>query len=149
MTEIKYEKPLEYYTVDNFIKESCKLIGKPVQGVTAIPTYESAYGRYISSYANTLGNEDPLYTNVDYGMDTKYHTLIAPPTFLVTIKYPVSQGVLFDGPYPLAGFEAAFDWEWNDVIRMNDRFTTEHILKEVYEKPSDKKRRKRIRNDNW
>jgi len=48
--------------------------------------------------------------------------------------------VLFDGPYPLIGLESAFDWEWNDVVKMNDNFTTELILKDVYERPSNKGR---------
>ncbi|MCJ7645313.1 hypothetical protein MUO65_00140, partial [bacterium] len=54
--------------------------------------------------------------------------LISLPTFLVAIKYPMCEGALFEGPYPLVGLEAEYDWQWNDVIKMNDQFATEHIL---------------------
>lgn len=140
MVEVKYEHPLEYYTVDNFIKESRKLIGTAVHGVTEVPAYESAEYSAIACYTRTLGDKNPLYTDLDYAIDTRYAMLIAPPTFLTVMKYPMCEGTLFDGPYPLAGFEAAFDWEWSDVVRMNDGFATEHVLKDVYEKPSDKGR---------
>lgn len=131
---------LDYYTVDNFIEECRKLVGKSVTGAFETPTYESARHNFISGYALALGDDNPLYTDVIYALETRHATLIAPPTFLTTIRYPLSQGVLFNGPYPLVGVEAAFDWEWNDLVRMNDTFTTEHTLKDVYEKPSDKDR---------
>jgi hypothetical protein len=140
MVEVKYDKPIEYYTVDNFIEECCKLVGKPVHGVMDTPTFDKAFVDYMTSYSLVLGNNDPLYTDLSHAVYTRYNTLIASPTFLTVFKYPISHGALFDGPYPLAGFEAAFDWEWNDVVKMNDRFTTEHILKDVYEKPSEKGR---------
>lgn len=140
MAEIKYDNPLEYYTVDNFIKESRKMIGEPVHGVLATSSFESAKYDFIAAYAMAIGDNNPLYNDVWYGLSTRYDNLIALPTFLITIKYPMCEGVLFDGPYPLVGMEAEYDWEWNDVIRMNDRFTTGHVLKDLYGGTTEKGR---------
>jgi len=111
MSDIKYEKSLDHYTVNNFIEECRKLVGQPVHGVFETPAFESARRGYLTGYAYAIGDLNPLYTDITYAVDTRYATQIAPPTFLVAFKYPVSQGVLFDGPYPLVGMEAAFDWE--------------------------------------
>ena len=141
MAEMKYEHPLKYYTVDNFIDESRKLIGLPVHGVMDAPTYEAAGRHVIRGYATALGDVNPLYQDVVYAVDsTRYGTVIAPPTILILFKYPLYEGALYDGPYPLVGLEAGFDWEWNDVVKMNDRFTSELVLTDVYERPSDKGR---------
>lgn len=142
MIEVKYEQPLNYYTVDNFIEESCKMIGAPVSGVTDIPArYEAAKCQFIDNYTAAIGDSNPLYRDLNYAVyRSMYGTVIAPPTFLTIFKYPISRGALFDGPYPLVGLEAEFEWEWNDVIHMNDKFTSELILKNVCERPSDKGR---------
>ena len=141
MTEVKYEHPLDYYTVDNFINGSRKMIGKPVQGIATPPKNNEADYHSISGYARSLGDDNPLFNDVLYAVTkAKYSTVIAPPTFLTILRYPIYEGALFDGPYPLVGIEAAFDWVWNDVVKMNDRFTTEMILKDVYEKTGDKGR---------
>lgn len=140
MAEVKYDHPLDYYTVNNFIEESRKLIGKTAISIFETPTYNSAKLEFVSGYARALGDNNPIYTDIIYAVKTKYATLIAPHTFLFTFKYPVSQGVLFDGPYPLVGFEAEYDWEWNNVVKMNDSFTSEHVLKDVYERFTQKGR---------
>ena len=138
MAEVKYEKPLEYYTVDNFIKESRKLIGKPVSSVYSIPSYDTVTENATYTFATTMGEDNPLYTDFTYASSSCWRTLIAPPTFLVSIKFPVSYGALYDGPYPLVGLEAGFSWEWFDAIRMNDKLTGELVLKDVHEKTSEK-----------
>lgn len=141
MAEIKYQHPLDYYTVDNFIEETRKMIGKPVHGIMDTPSFEAAEHYVIKMYATALGDLNPLYNDLVYAADrTRYGTAIAPPTILILFKYPIYEGTLYDGPYPLVGLEAGFEWEWNDVIHMTDRFTTELVLKDVYEKPSSKGR---------
>jgi len=140
MSEIKFKHPLEYYTVDNFIKDSCEMIGEPVKGILATSAHDIARYNFIVAYAHAIGDSNPLYTDVGYALETKYYGLISVPTYLVAIKYPMSEGALFEGPYPLVGLEAEYDWEWNDVIKMNDSFTTEHVIKDVYEKSSEKGR---------
>lgn len=140
MVKIEYEKPLEYYTVNNFIDESSKLIGKPVHSIVEPPSFKVASYQIISDYSGLYANFNPLYNNLNYGVTSKYRSIIALPTALSLFRYPRSEGVLYDGPYPLIGFEAGFDWEWNGVIRMNDSFTSELVLKDVYEKPSNKGR---------
>src|SRR4030042_3087399 len=104
MAEAKFEKPLSFYTVDNFINESRKLIGKEVHDIPA--TFESAKYDFISAYSRALGDDNPLYNDLEYAAATKYDTLIAPPTFLITFEYPICKGALLDGPYPLVGMEA-------------------------------------------
>jgi len=143
MAEVRYEHPLEYYTVDNFIKESQKMIGQPVSGMTAISAFESAkhlWWDFLTAYARAVGDDNPLHNDINYALETKYGTLVALPTFLVAFKYPMCEGSLFDGPYPLVGLEAGYDWEWNDVVKMNDKLTAEHVLKDVYETTSEKGR---------
>jgi hypothetical protein len=89
MSEVKYEHPLEYYTLDNFIEESRKLIGKPVQGIVDPPKDDSADLGYISSYSMSLGDDNPLFSSVLYALKTKYGITIAPPTFPAVIRYPM------------------------------------------------------------
>ena len=140
MSEIKYSKPLEYYTVDNFLKESHQMIGQPVTGIMGTSSFDIAKYDFTAAYALAVGDDNPLFRDVWYALNTRYETIIALPTFFIAIKYPMCEGPLFDGPYPLAGLEASYDWEWNDVIRMNDKFTYEHILTDVYEQTTQKGR---------
>jgi len=138
MVEIKYQHPLEYYTVDNFVEESKKLIGEPLPGIEA--TYDTAKYDFVAAYAAALGDDNPLFHDLWYAVSTRHDGLIAPPTFLITTKYPITAGALYDGPYPLVGFESKFDWVWNDTIKMNDQLTGEVMLKDVYETKTNKGR---------
>jgi acyl dehydratase len=138
MAEVRYEKPLDQYTVDNFIEESRKLVGKPFYSVYEKPLNKVAKRGAIRSFSMGHGDDNPLYNSLTYALKSCWGTLIAPPTFPVTVKFPISYGALYDGPYPLAGLEAGFTWEWFDVVRLNDNLTGDLVLTDVYEKTSEK-----------
>ena len=124
------------YTVDSFIEECRKQIGKEVNDPWHPPTNELANIKAIDDYAAALGDKNPLFLDDKYAKRTKYKCLIAHPTFLITVRHPASLGATYDGPYPLAFFFNSVRWEWVNVIRMNDRFSSSLVLKDVYEKDS-------------
>ena len=125
------------YTVDTFLEDSKKFIGFESWMGGAMPSNKldppiDAFT--IKEFAIGNGDSNPLYTDADYANNTKYGCLIAPPTIVNFVKYPVNRGPLDWGPYPLSGFPSGADWMWYDVMRVNDRFRSSMKVDEVFEK---------------
>lgn len=124
--------------LDEFIEESCKMIGKEDTEVESANTDVDLLA--LKNFYRALGNNNPLYTDPNYATNTKYGCLTAPPTFVASIRYPASKGAFSKKDYSLANFMSGTTFEWFDVIRNGEKFTTELKLKEVYQKKSWKGR---------
>jgi acyl dehydratase len=92
----------------------------------------------IRHFANGLGDPNPLWQDEDYAKRSKYGSIVAPPSFLNA----VSEGQAIVG---LPGLIATFvgsEWEWFQVIRVNDRFSVTNHLLDLKDLPDDKGRRR-------
>lgn len=89
----------------------------------------------IRRYAQAIGDDNPLYTDVAYGRESTYGSVIAPGPVLVHVRYPADHGPQRPEGYPMANFLAGVAWEFYDVLRPGARFTSSKALRETFEKP--------------
>ena len=125
---------LKGYTYETMIEDSKKLVGFETPRYASINLTDPIDVFTLKEFAYGHGDANPLYTDPDYAKNSRYGCLIAAPTFVSVIRYPVQRGVLDWGPYPLTGFPATQDWTFYDVIRVNDRFRSSMKQDEVFEK---------------
>jgi acyl dehydratase len=138
---------IEVKSFKEFVDDSNKLLGLPVceQPIGAQllwsdnpKDYESynttADLRAIRQFAFAIGDDNPLYIDSRYGRRTRWGGLIAHPTYVANLRYNMWRGALSYGTYAVTSLVAGFSWEWNDVIRLDDKFETSFIASEVIEK---------------
>jgi acyl dehydratase len=77
----------------------------------------------VSRFAEAAGDENPLYTDVQYGAGSPHHTMLAPPTFVLAVRSPGSCGVADLMPHQLAGNLTSLRLTWDDTIRLGDALT--------------------------
>ncbi len=98
----------------------------------------------IRKFAKAIGDNNPLWLDVDYAMGTRWRGIIAPPTFVdrFTPFYVLgddnSQGYL-GGPLPIAkpfkhGFSAGDDYENLRPVRPGDVITVTTTLDDIAER---------------
>jgi len=85
----------------------------------------------IRHYAYGIGDDNPLWTDPDYAVKTRYGGIIAPPAFLYATSRIISGYV---GGLP--GVHAMFagtDWTWYLPIHLGTKFKVEVYLKDLVE----------------
>jgi acyl dehydratase len=85
----------------------------------------------IRHYAYGIGDDNPLWTDPDYAVKTRYGGIIAPPAFLYATNRIISGYV---GGLP--GVHAMFagtDWTWYLPIHLGTKFEVEVYLKDLVE----------------
>lgn len=93
---------------------------------------ETATKDAISHWCQGVGDDNPLYLDESYATKTQYGGIIAPPCWLYSVHWP---GGMIGLP-GIHGFHSGNDWEWFQVIRLNDKFTVQRKLYDVTERPS-------------
>ncbi len=76
----------------------------------------------IRKFVNGIGDLNPLYRNAEYAKETRFGTIIAPPSFV----FSVLGGVQF-GWRGLAGFHSASDMYFYKPIKAGDKITPEEV----------------------
>ena len=105
---------------------------------TSGPPYESPYvltESAIKSYAASIGDDNPLYTNTEYAKSGPYGCLVAPGTALIIARNAMWHGARRPGGWPIANFHSGTAWEFFDVLRAGTGFKTSSVGKEIIEKP--------------
>ena len=95
---------------------------------------ETATRDTIRHFCNGIGDDNPLYRDQAYAVETRHGEIIAPPSFLYSC-YIVSGGGGFPGVH---GFMAGNDWEFFKTVRLGDSITvtlryTDLVVKEKSE----------------
>lgn len=116
--------------IDRFVEKCKEMIGEEVDEIRMIEPYPLDAHR-IREFSWALGDDNPLFTDPAYAAKTKYGCLIANPTILAMVRYPMSHGVLFQGPWELLTFFSGNKFEWFNVIRVGDRLRSSLKLKDV------------------
>ena len=105
------------------------------------PPFEAALrldSQSIKSFARNLGDDNPLYTDPDYGRSTRYGCQIAPGVVVSTIRYPTGHGARRPEGYPVANFYSGTAFEFFDAIRVGSKFRTTKVPSELVEKQGSK-----------
>ncbi len=109
-------------------------LGPPYQAVLRLnPTT-------VRNYARSIGDDNPLYTDREYGRHSPYGCQIAPGTVLSLIRYPSVHGAMRPIGYPLAQFISGNAWEFFDAVRVGSQFRSSKVTKEVIEKKGSRGR---------
>lgn len=98
---------------------------------TLEPWVEEANKDAIRHFTYGIGDDNPLWTDMEYARKTRFGTIIAPPCFLYATNRVISGYV---GGLP--GIHAMFagtNWIWYLPIRLGDQIQSEVYLKELVE----------------
>lgn len=117
--------------------------GMPTPYDQAGPPYECPIrfdSHTIRNHALTIGDDNPLYTDPEYGKATRYGSQLAPGSMLAMVRYPSVHGAVREGGYPYAQFFSGTAWEFFDVIRVGTKIRSSKTTSELIEKPSADKR---------
>jgi len=72
----------------------------------------------IRQFAWSIGDDNPLWIDPEYGRASSYGQNLAPPTFL----YTIDSTSIFPGLKGLARLTASAEWEWYSVLREGEKF---------------------------
>ena len=119
--------------VEEMLERDKKLVGTviiPGRGgkeyVPSAPLERTQTATMIAGYTlRSMGDPDPLYTDPEYGKYTRYASIIAPPTFLITfgLDVPRLNGPDFPGSNEFQG-GTAYDYSANKVVKPGDEIYT-------------------------
>src|SRR3712207_6543016 len=85
--------------IERLIHASRRVIG--CMAPDSEPGLDVASWINVSRFVEASGDENPLYTDVQYGAGSVHHTMLAPPTFVLAVRMPDSVGVLDFMPHRL------------------------------------------------
>lgn len=112
-----------------FIQDSLPYIGKSASDVAR--GAEIADWLTIRRFCASIGDMNPLYKDLTSSASSVYNTLIAPPTFVASIRTPTSGAAYDQKDYQLAKVQTKSLMEWVDVIRLGDRLASNLIVTDV------------------
>lgn len=84
----------------------------------------------IRHFVDGIGDLNSLYRDEEYARKTKYGGIIAPPSYLYSIRWLAPGG----GGAGIHGWYVGGDWEWYRPVFAGDEFTVVCILRNLEEK---------------
>ena len=124
--------------IDEFLRDSQAFVGKEA---TDVPQgAEIADWLSIRRFCAALGDTNPLYKDPASGVSTKYHSMIAPPSFVAAIRTPTAGAAYVTKDYDATSLLIGGSMEWVDIIRVGDRLASELIVASVDEASWDSRR---------
>ena len=88
----------------------------------------------IRTYAQGMGERNPLFLDESYGPNTPHGSLIAPPIFLWTVRAPTATNL---GGLPgVHSFYGGSEWEYYKPVRPGDTISSSYRPYDVVEKSS-------------
>jgi len=124
---------------DEDIQRARELIGVWLRRDVHWPaTYEPISPHDIRRWAMySVGDDNPLWSSMEYGRRTIWGSMIAPPTFL----YTIDSTIVAPGFGGIQWIHGGNDWEFYDVIRPGDTIVARARLLDVIEKSGQHARR--------
>jgi acyl dehydratase len=101
-------------------------------GVPYYPQVQNEFATQdaIRQFAWGIGDDNPLWHDLEYARKSRYGHIIAPPFFLYGVSAP--QGM--EGLPGVHAFHCGCNWEWFQIIHVNDRFTCVDTPTDLVEK---------------
>ena len=86
----------------------------------------------IFQFAQAIGDNNPIYNDEAASRKTSFGTIIAPPTFLRSMR-AVKPIIPFDIPFDRV-LDAGSDWEYFQPVRAGDRITANAQVTDINER---------------
>ena len=86
----------------------------------------------IVKFAEAIGDDNPLWTDEIIARKSKYGGLIAPPTFLRSIRIDRPE-LPFDLPFTRL-LDGGSDWEYFQPVRVGDHITAKNEITDLQER---------------
>ncbi len=115
--------------LDDFLADSRKMIGKDAADVPQ--GIRTADWSSIQKFCAALGDVNPLYNDVAGSVGSLYNTMIAPATFILSVRTPDSGAAYEQKDYGLRRFSTSASAQWNDVIHLGDRLVSDLKITDV------------------
>ena len=115
--------------LDEFLEDSRQIVGQPAQDVpegTNVADVPSLRG-----FCGALNDKNPLYADPNYGAISKYNSMVAPPTFVISVRTPTSAAAFDAKQYGMIKLAKSAAFEWVDVIRLGDRLASDIVVADV------------------
>ena len=101
-------------------------------GVESDPVVNEVEKGAIIKFAQAIGDDNPIYNDENAARSTKYGGLIAPPTFLRSMRVGANK-VNVKSPYS-ANLDGGSEWEYFEPIRPGDLITVTQYLADLHER---------------
>ena len=101
-------------------------------GVESEPTTSEVEKGAIIKFAQAIGDTNPVFNDEVAARNTRYGGLIAPPTFLRSMRSGAPT-VQVQSPYP-AALDGGSEWEYFEPVRPGDRITVTTYLASLFER---------------
>jgi acyl dehydratase len=91
----------------------------------------------IDSYANAVGEDNPLYHDAAAAKAAGFRDLVAPPMFCVVYSAPALGPAIVDPEVGInlgAMVHGAQEFDWGEPVCAGDTITTTATCREIYEK---------------
>ena len=108
--------------IKQFLEDSQAFVGQQAEDVPQ--GADLADWLTIRRFCAALGDPNPLYKDPASGVGTKYHSMIAPPTFVAAIRTPTSAAAYQTKDYGVTRITRRASMDLVDVIRVGDRLTS-------------------------
>jgi len=115
---------------DDALATAAELIGQPLRR-SRMQWIETVTKDAIRHFAWGIGDNNPLWFDMEYAAASPAGTLLAPPCILYAIDSTIVAPKLPGVQWIYAGT----DWTWLDYIRMGDSFQVEAKLTKQEKKP--------------
>ena len=88
----------------------------------------------IRHFCQGIGDENPLYWDLNHGYNSQYGRIIAPACFLYGVYWCSGRTGGLPGVH---GFHAGNDWEWFRPIYLDDKISVQEQFTDLQEKESE------------
>ena len=86
----------------------------------------------IAKFARAIGDSNPLFTDEEAARNSRYGGVIAPPTFLRSLRSgPLKAQV--SSPYS-ANLDGGSEWEYFEPVRAGDQITVTTYVSDMFER---------------
>jgi aspartate racemase len=123
--------------LNEFIEKSRKLTGQNIRERETWNTQVTAQA--IRHFAYGISDDNPLWLDVEYARKSGYDRLVAPPTFLTSVLYPVLHG--YPMKLSMSNLIGELEYEWFHPILEGDSLEPSAKQTGVYESKDHHNRR--------
>ena len=123
--------------IDEFIARTREMTGTEVK--EREPWNTGASADAIRHFVYGIDDGNPLCLDPEYAAKSRFGKLAAPPSFLVSVLYPILHGAPMD--VPLSSLIGGLEFEWFLPIFAGDRLRARAVQTDMYEKKSKSGRR--------
>ena len=102
-------------------------------GIESPPLTEVIEKGAISRFAEAIEDLNPLWSDDTTARKSQYGSIVAPPTFLRSVRYTWPQ-LPFHVPYDRL-LDGGSQWEYFEPVRPGDRITAVARIEDIYQRP--------------